>query len=185
MDFGDLSDEKIASELQGGNRLAMEALLARHSRRLFGWLRRHVQREHDAEDIFQNFCLNVFMKISTFRPEKGCLFNWLLAVMGSCLSNYYRRPKLPISDVLATAEQKLDTDADPLLNLLRSEDWERLHRALAELPVEKRNVLILWFFGGLKAREIAEKLKIPENTVHSRKLAGLRKLRTLLNGGNS
>jgi RNA polymerase sigma-70 factor (ECF subfamily) len=49
--------------------------------------------------------------------------------------------------------------------------------ALQALPEEQRTVIIMKEYEGLKFREIAEVLELPENTVKSRLYYGLRALR--------
>ena len=67
------------------------------------------------------------------------------------------------------------------------EDNERrgaVRRALSGLPREQREVLLLKEYEGLKFREIADVLGIPESTVKSRMYAGLDAMRTSLTALN-
>jgi RNA polymerase sigma-70 factor (ECF subfamily) len=184
----DLSDDDLAKEVQAGKRLAMNCLVRRYERRLFGWLLVRVRNRHDAEDILQNLWQRVLGTIGNFRTGSETFFPWLINQMRSCLSSYFRsrtnHPEVLLADMLATAEIEPGKDMDPSLNLLRAEDWERLQQLLTRLPVEQQAVINLWFVVGLTGPQIAQQLGIPENTVHSRKLAALRKLRGLAGGGS-
>ena len=62
----------------------------------------------------------------------------------------------------------------------RSESRDALAAALEELPEEQRIVFSLRYIQGLDLDEIARVMDCPVNTVRSRKLAALRKLRGLL-----
>jgi RNA polymerase sigma-70 factor (ECF subfamily) len=63
------------------------------------------------------------------------------------------------------------------------EQVARLYEALAGLPYEQREVIVLRLHGDLTFQEIAEQLAISINTVQSRYRYGLEKLRALLNAG--
>lgn len=71
---------------------------------------------------------------------------------------------------------------EPDRSLVYSRRCERLSRALAELPYDQREVIVLKIKDGMKLREIAKLQKVSISTVHGRYRYGLDKLRTLLNG---
>lgn len=73
---------------------------------------------------------------------------------------------------------------NPEAQLHRNELADILQRALAELNVEQREVVIMKEYEGLKFREIAEVLNISENTVKSRMYYGLDGLRKILDRKN-
>jgi len=60
------------------------------------------------------------------------------------------------------------------------EDAGRLTDALARLPLEQRETIVLHLNGGMKFKEIARMQKIPLSTVQGRYRYGLEKLRTIL-----
>ncbi len=56
----------------------------------------------------------------------------------------------------------------PYEEAVRSEEENIIDRAIEELPVNHRTIISLYYFDGLKYREIAERLDIPKGTVKSR-----------------
>jgi RNA polymerase sigma-70 factor (ECF subfamily) len=66
--------------------------------------------------------------------------------------------------------------------ILRNEELENLNNALAELPYEQREIVILHVHGGMKFKAIAKSQNVSINTVQSRYRYGIEKLRSLLNG---
>ncbi len=67
---------------------------------------------------------------------------------------------------------------DPALQ--RSEEWDRLRRALARLPVRQRAVLVLRYYEDLPDARIADLMGCRPGTVKSQAARGLAALRPLL-----
>jgi RNA polymerase sigma-70 factor (ECF subfamily) len=62
-----------------------------------------------------------------------------------------------------------------------SDEFKRLNEALAQLPYEQRETVILRVQNGMKFRQIAKSQCVPIKTAQSRYRIGLDKLRSLLN----
>jgi RNA polymerase sigma-70 factor (sigma-E family) len=67
---------------------------------------------------------------------------------------------------------------DPALR--RTDDWDRLRRALAQLPVRQRTVLVLRYYEDLPDARIAQLMGCAPGTVRSQAARGLAALRPLL-----
>ncbi len=80
------------------------------------------------------------------------------------------------------AEVHRPDDAEPEREASRRELAVKLDAALAELPEEQREVIVLHLQGKLPFREIAGRREISVNTALSRYRYGLEKLRSVLNG---
>ena len=70
----------------------------------------------------------------------------------------------------------------PLGRVIRDEELRRLADALAILPYEQREVIVLHLKGDLTFREIGVVRGVSINTVQSRYRYGIDRLRSLLNG---
>jgi RNA polymerase sigma-70 factor (ECF subfamily) len=68
----------------------------------------------------------------------------------------------------------------PLEHAERSEEWQQLRKALLNLPVQQRVVVVLYYLNDLSLHEIAEILEVPEGTVKSRLHYGRMSLRKSL-----
>jgi len=66
--------------------------------------------------------------------------------------------------------------------IIISDDFRRLSNALAKLPYDQRETVLLRAQGGMKFRQIAKLQRVPIKTVQSRYRIGLDKLRSMLNG---
>jgi RNA polymerase sigma-70 factor (ECF subfamily) len=74
------------------------------------------------------------------------------------------------------------TDCDPASRIIADETSSRLAAAMAELPYDQREVILLHLRGGMRFTAIADHLEASINTVQSRYRYGLQKLRSLLDG---
>lgn len=129
----------------------------------------------DGEDVVQDACLRAFSAIATVGDANPRA--WLLAIVRNAAFTWLakNRPKtLIVTDddrVFEEARSELTGCVDaqtPESLLIAKADAEILHRAIAALPVQFREVLVLREIEGLGYREIAQIASIPVGTVMSR-----------------
>ena len=140
------------------------------------WLLRH---EQDAEDCVQEAYLRAYQAFSRFRGEDGK--TWLLTIVRNfCYSRLrqQRRQEPPVSfDEAVHGDEAVKGESPWGHSLAR----ELLPRALEQLPVEAREVLVLHEIEGLAYREIATIAEIPLGTVMSRLARARQKLQQEMN----
>lgn len=125
--------------------------------------------EQDAEDVVSESVMAAFEQISKLRKEES-FKSWIFQI----LANRCKRRRKQYLDKLVPLE---DDYFEPRPEL---EEICDLHRALECLKKDERMIIGLTAFGGYNSREIAEILKMNENTVRTKKSQGFAKLRTLL-----
>ena len=133
------------------------------------WLTRD---DHDAEDVVQEACLRAFRFFDSFRG--GDSRAWLLTIVRHTCYTWLRKNR---AQELVTFDEELDgieSGANPEELLLQSVDQQLLRKAVEELPIEFREVIILRELEGLSYKEIARVTGVPLGTVMSR-LARARK----------
>jgi RNA polymerase sigma-70 factor (ECF subfamily) len=131
--------------------------------------------DHDAQDVAQEASLRAFRFFGSFRGENARA--WLLSIVRNTFYTWLRKNRPPekmveiddetleIEDISANAEA-----ANP-----QFADADAVRRAIAELPVEFREIVILREMEGFSYKEIADLAEVPIGTVMSR-LARARKL---------
>ncbi len=122
----------------------------------------------DAEDIVQDAMLRAYRAFGGFRG--GDARPWLLAIVRNCWRNAAadrrRRRQDPLPD---EGGEPLVADApDPEALALAASEQRRLDTAIAALPEEYREVLVLREMEDMSYREIAEVVEAPIGTVMSR-----------------
>ena len=128
------------------------------------WLTRD---EHDAEDVVQEAYLRAYRFFDGFRGGDGRA--WLLAVVRNTCYTWLKRNRPPTPT--ASFDEALhgaDDSFNPETLLLQGAARELLHQALAELPPEFREAVVLRELEGMSYKEIADVTGAPIGTVMSR-----------------
>jgi RNA polymerase sigma-70 factor (ECF subfamily) len=128
------------------------------------WLTRN---DHDADDVVQEAYLRAFQFFDSFRGGDGRA--WLLRVVrNTCYTWLEKNRRREPETFDETRHSAAVAAAGPDAPLLASEDRELLRQALAELPDEFREVIVLRELEGMSYREIAAVTGAPLGTVMSR-----------------
>ena len=131
-----------------------------------------------AEDVVHDVFLSFVQTMAKFRLT-GSLKGYLL----TCAANRARnvnKVKHQQSIEPCPAEPVGSASDEPSRSIICNEQLQQLSCAMAQLPYEQREVIILHFQAGLTFRRIAKSLGISVNTAKSRYRYGLDKLRLIL-----
>jgi RNA polymerase sigma-70 factor, ECF subfamily len=136
----------------------------------------------EAEDLVQETFLKGLRGFGSFTP--GTNFRaWMYRILRNTFltsrTGLRAAPQLSIEDDRDRVEEALE-DAGPESLLITRVDAQALRRAIDELPLLFREVLLLADVEEMSYREIAESLSIPVGTVTSRLMRARRKVREAL-----
>ena len=137
------------------------------------WLTRS---EQDAEDVVQEACLRAFASFGGYRG--GDSRSWLLRIVRNTAYTWLRRNRAQESSLSFDEELHAMNcdDRNPEGIVLRDLDAHLLRQAMAALPVEFREVMVLRELEELSYKEIAEIAGVPLGTVMSRLARARRRL---------
>jgi RNA polymerase sigma-70 factor (ECF subfamily) len=128
------------------------------------WLVRDAQM---AEDVVQDAMLRAMTYFPGFRGENPRA--WLLQIVRNTAISRLRGLRRLQEDALDDAHAELaDPSADPEMKLVAVEEHSTLRAALAALPLELREVIVLREIEDLSYRDIARVVGVPTGTVMSR-----------------
>ncbi len=151
-----------------GDREALRALYVRYSDNVYGYVCSLVRDDQEAEDLTQH----VFMKLITVivkYDDRGIPFSaWLLRLARNVAFDHLRRRRPTPTEEVFGADAHVDEDARD-----RARD---LHTALASLPNEQRDVMVMRHVVGLSPPEIAEQMGRSESSIHGLHHRGRRTL---------
>ena len=129
-----------------------------------------------AEDIVHDVFLSFVRAIEKFRLT-GSLKAYLLR----CVANRARNTN-KAKHQKTVGPEPVDSSDDPPQSIMCNEQLQQLSSAMARLPYDQREAIILHLEAAMTFRTIAKSLGISVNTVKSRYRYGLDKLRLILDG---
>jgi RNA polymerase sigma-70 factor (ECF subfamily) len=167
-----------------------EAMAAPHLDAAYNLARWLTRNPHDADDVVQEAYLRAFRFFGTFRGGDGR--PWLLAIVRNTFYSWLEKnrhaqaeveyneasPGIELMEAAAGDEVLHSTNPERLL--LRAADQRLVEQALAKLPAEYREILVLRELEDLSYKEIADIVGLPLGTVMSRLSRARERLRKQL-----
>ncbi len=169
-----LEDRRLLRKLRRGDTAALQRVYEKYKHDLLGLA---VTLAHDkgaGEDIVHD----VFVSFVRFAPRlrlRTSLRSYLLTSVANRARNLNR-----VSTQARPAAFAAESPADQ--GVWENERAMLLEQALAQLPCDQRETVVLHLQAGMTFREIADAQNVSVNTIQSRYRYGLEKLRSLLDG---
>jgi RNA polymerase sigma-70 factor (ECF subfamily) len=175
------SDEELVEQFQNGDSSAFDVLVRRWDRKVQGAIFRLVGPAEDVRDLSQETLLKAYRGLRTFKKEAR-FSSWLYQIALNVCRDRMRRGRgrsyVSFDELADGGEASGERSA---LELIEARDLSRrVAAAVAALPDEQREVVILKEYQGLTFVEIAEVLDVPLSTVKTRLYRGLGQLRQQL-----
>jgi RNA polymerase sigma-70 factor (ECF subfamily) len=161
-------DRDLVARLRARDPAAFEELVRTYQHRVFGVALRMLGARADAEDVAQEVFLRVYRAVGEFRGEAR-LSTWLYGITSNlCLNRLARADHTRVSRDDDAVQGAPSEGIDAAEAAERSEVEAALRQAIAELPDERRIVVVLRDVEGLSYDEIAQALALEPGTVRSR-----------------
>jgi RNA polymerase sigma-70 factor, ECF subfamily len=156
------SDQALIDRFRGGDEAAFTALVERHERRVYNLAYRILGRAEDAREASQDAFLSCFRNLSRFRGD-AAFTTWLHRIaVNACYDMLRRRQPIPFSELELVEPPPAPDHAEAAAAAVD------VHRALQEVPIEFRAVIVMYDLHGMPYEEIAQALEVPLGTVKSR-----------------
>jgi RNA polymerase sigma-70 factor (ECF subfamily) len=160
--------------------MSESALIVQHIPSLRRYARALVGVHGDADDLVQECLERALSRWHLFSPDRP-LRPWLFAIMhNQFISSRRRDARRGASEPLDGEDARLSVPAGQEARVAMHE----LADALAELPAEQREVVLLVGLEGMSYAEVGAILAIPLGTVMSRLSRGRERLRELTQDGS-
>jgi RNA polymerase sigma factor (sigma-70 family) len=173
---GTVTDETLMEAVRNGDVAKLGMLFERHHRALFDFLVRMTGNASIAEDLVQDVFVRILKYRATWRGE-GRFETWLFRIARNARADYFRTrtTDAPIDEAAAhPSRAPLPGDL-----LARNRDVARLQRALMLLREDKRELIVLARYRGMKLEAIADLLGIEVGTVKVRIHRAVKELRDI------
>ncbi|HYE63145.1 MAG TPA: sigma-70 family RNA polymerase sigma factor [Phycisphaerales bacterium] len=176
-----MTDEVLFEQYRGGDRAAFRTLIERHQPELLRFLIRLVGDQAGAEDVFQEAFLQVHLAADTFDATRR-FRPWLFTIAANKARDYLRRKgRRRTLELSAPVDRGGDSgEAGSFVDLMevrvpapsdaldKDETNRQVQKALDELPLILREILLLAYFQRISYAQISDELGIPLGTVKSR-----------------
>jgi RNA polymerase sigma-70 factor (ECF subfamily) len=189
IDNSSVHDEALVQAAQKDDLRAFEELVARHRDRIYARAYTMVHNEDEALDLSQEAWVKAWQRLRQFQGEAS-FATWVTRIVINLCLDFLRRQKRLRTDSFEQIEEESGgverqmpvVVENPTERLEREELRQRIDRALAQLSVEHRTVLVLHEFEELEYKQIAKQMGCSIGTIMSRLFYARRKLASLLAG---
>ncbi len=173
------SDKALMMKVKNGDLDKLGLLFERYNRPLFSFFYRMCKEQEVCEDLVQS----VFERILKYRDTytgNGRFSTWMFSIARNAHIDYYRKEKRN-GDTIEIDEERLEVgNTEEQLVVNKKEKKELLEMALDRLDEDKREIVILSRYEGLKYKEIAEILDTTEGAIKVKMFRAMKELKDLV-----
>lgn len=161
------------SQVRSGVGEMLGVLFDRYQMPIFNFFYKMSGNRTTSEDLVQEVFFRILKYRQTYRP--GTSFRaWIYQIARNARVDFFRKQRPEVS-----WEPEFEPAVLPADSAQQKQETQMLYRALLQMPEDKKEVLILSRFQGLKYEEIAQLLGCEVNTVKTRVHRALQELREL------
>ena len=176
-------EEAVIGEVLSGSQAAFTSLVVRYQRYVFTLAMRYVNNREIAEELAQDVFIKAYRYLGDFKG-KSKFSTWLYTIVHStCLS--YLRTKKPY--MVSEGEARLEFFAGqqspsetPGYLLEQKTEQALLEQAMDKLEAEERQIISLYYQGGLTVEETGQVTGLSAGNVKIKLFRARKKLRELL-----
>src|SRR5213594_1242056 len=188
-DRSSADDPALVRGAQKGDMTAFEELVARHRDKIYARAFSMMRNEEEAIDLSQEAWVKGWQRLKQFQGESSFV-TWMTRIVINLCLDQLRKQKRHRAESIELMEEESGgverqmpvVTVNPTEGLERRELRQRIDKALAQLSVEHRTVLVLHEFEELEYKEIAKRMQCSIGTVMSRLFYARRKMANLLAG---
>jgi RNA polymerase sigma-70 factor (ECF subfamily) len=156
-------ETKLVEKLRSGDSAAMEEFYTIYRSRLYSLILEQVDRDEAvAEDLVQDVFLAALASLDKFRGDSQ-LYTWLRSIAFHKINDYYRHqarrpePKKSPHDFDVTELEQIGDNQPAASTQMESEEARQsVHQALADLPQDYQEVLVLKYLKDMPVLAISQ-----------------------------
>ncbi len=178
------SDEQLVQAAQSGDSAAFGQLVDRWDRKIRGAIYRVLGSDDEARDLTQEAFFKAYRGLPSFKQEAR-FSSWLYQIALNLCRDRMRRKRgrihMSLEELELAGSARLIESGPSVQEMAEAGELSRVvATAVAALPAEQREVIVLKEYQELTFAEIAEVLALPVSTVKTRLYRGLGQLRQSL-----
>lgn len=170
------TDEQLMEQVSQENLNALSVLFDRYQVPLYNFFYRQTYDGALSEDLVQT----VFERILKYRQSyvAGMTFrSWIYQIARNAKTDYYKSQRR-ISDFVQPDDLEITTTSIDQ-EITQQEDLQQLEKAMQQLPMKQREILVMTRFQKMKYGEVAEILQCSEGAVKVKVHRALKQLRNI------
>lgn len=147
----EITDELLMARIKNGQLDQLNELFSRYSKRIYNYFLKSTLERDDSDDLTQELFIRVMKYRKSYKEGQKVQF-WIFQIARNMLKDHFRKMKIhrdqfnPVEVMPEVIDDSLDE---------AREKEKQLYRAMKELPDDKRELLVLSKFEGLKYEQIA------------------------------
>jgi RNA polymerase sigma-70 factor (family 1) len=177
------SDKELLQAIRLGDEKAFQCIFDRHWNTLFSFVYKLISDEDQTKDILQNTFLEIWKRKDTLIVEDS-IMPYLFKIAKNDVISLFRKDKVRLQgdEILVRNLQSADL---PDERMLASELQQTIDTELVKMPFNMRQCFHLSRYENKSVRDIAEELRLSEQTVKNNISEALRRLRQALTHNSS
>ena len=165
----DVQQDDLVVRIASGDRDAFARLYREHRADVFRFASHMCGASAAADDVVQDVFLAVIDSAARYQPGRSGVKAWLLGIASNHVRRWrHRRMFVPLPEEGTSDGRKMAMEPDPVADMLRAEHEAALSRAILDLPVRFREVVVLCDLQELSYERAALGLGCRIGTVRSR-----------------
>lgn len=178
-------DNQLIQRINEGDYTCFATLVDRYSTPIYNLMYRYSGCPDDAADLTQDIFCKAFEKIGTYR-EKQRFFSWLYTLALNHVKDWSRKNTNNRKKLLRFAwEADKEKNQRNVCLVESSQQVGELQKALALLPDENREMVLLKYQQDLSIQELSEIFQLSESAVKMRLHRSLGEIRKILTGAEN
>jgi RNA polymerase sigma-70 factor (ECF subfamily) len=161
------SEEEWVRLAQSGDRTAFAHLVRRHQNAVHRFVTRMLGCQEEALELTQDTFIKAWQALPQWQPQAQ-FRTWIYRIASNAAKDVLRRRKIVQMEPLDQNYESPSDAPEPDVQLQARQHVRALERALAALPPEQREAILLREIEGLSYAEISAALEVHEGTVKSR-----------------
>ena len=174
------SDDTLLASFALGDPDAAAAFIRRYQGRVYGLAKTMLGDADLAEDVAQEAFIRAWRYAPAYDSRRASVHTWMLVITRNLAIDAMRlRKARPVDpEVLTALDLETPAGTGPEATAETNAEVRELRAALADLPPEQRQAVLLAALCGRTAAEISESESIPLGTAKTRIRTGLLKVRS-------
>ena len=184
------SDKELIERYQEGDVHSFELLIGRYQKQVYSYILTLVKDKQLADDVFQDTFVKVIqtVKSKTYRDD-GRFLQFAMRIAHNLVIDYFRKEnRIPTVESSSEDYNYIDnvpiTDHSVEQGMIVDQVHSDLHRMIAFLPDEQREVLRMRIFDDMSFKDIADITNVSINTALGRMRYALINLRKMMVANN-